>query len=100
MENKAHGNPRACVRIHVYTHACSKPAYICFMHAYAYMGMHMHAKVPKTMKDKFFSIKVEVWDESLIVQEPFQTPIFSLYKAIHGTFSKHPQNPMGKCKIY
>ena len=51
----------------------------------------MHARVAKTMKDKFFSIKAEVWDEFHIVWELFQTPIFSLYKVMNGTFSKHTQ---------
>ena len=61
----------------------------------------MHAfRVPKTMKDKFFCINVEVWNESYIVWEPFQTPIFSLYNAIHGTFSKHTENFKGKPKIH
>ena len=30
----------------------------CFIHAYTYMGQCTHARVPKTMKDKFFSISV------------------------------------------
>ena len=69
------------------------------------MRMHVpdlraHARVPKTMKDKFFCIKAKVWNESHIVWEPFQSPIFSLYKAIHGTFSKHRENPKGKHKIH
>ena len=36
-----------------------------------------------------------VWNESHIVLEPFQTPFFPLYKALHGTFSKH-RNPIEK----
>ena len=46
-------------------------------------------RVLKTYKRQVFYINVEVWNKSHIVWEPFQTPIFSLYKAIHGTFSKH-----------
>ena len=34
-------------------------------------------------------INVKVWNESYIIWELFQTPIFSIYKAIHGTFSRH-----------
>ena len=37
---KDHGNPRACIRIHAYAHAYSSSVYACFIHAYAYMGMH------------------------------------------------------------
>ena len=33
-------------------------AYTSFMHAYAYTGMHTHARVPKTMKDKFSTLKL------------------------------------------
>ena len=50
---KDHGNPRACIRIHAYVHAYLSSAYACFIHAYAYMGMHTHVRVPKTMKYKF-----------------------------------------------
>jgi len=32
------------------------------------------------MKDKFFYIKTEVWNESHIIWEPFQTPIFNCIK--------------------
>ena len=61
----------------------------------------MHAaRVLETIKDKFLCINVEVWNEFHIVWEPFQTPIFSLYKAIHGTFSKDTKNPKRKPKIY
>ena len=42
----------------------------------------------------------KVWNESHIVWEPFQTPIFPLYKVLHGTFSRHTENPYGKPKIH
>ena len=80
LENKGHGNPRACVRGHIYLYACSKPMYASFMHAYTYMSMRTHARVPKTMKGKFFYIKSEILNESHIVWEPFQTPIFKTRK--------------------
>ena len=48
----------------------------CFMHAYAHTGMHTHARISETMKDKFLCNKAEVWSESHIVWEPFQTPNF------------------------
>lgn len=43
------------------------------------------------MKDKFFALKTEVWNESHIIWELFQTPIFIIEIAIHGTFSKHTE---------
>ena len=58
------------------------------------------ARVPEAMKCKFFYIKVEVWNESHIVWEPFQTPIFQLYKALHGIFQEDTENPRGKHKIH
>ena len=58
------------------------------------------ARVSKTYERQVFYINVEVWNEFHIIWEPFQTPIFSLYEAIHGTFSKHTKNPKGKPKIY
>ena len=45
----------------------------------------------KHKKGKFSSIMAEVWNESHIVWESFQTPFFPLYKALHGTFSKHTE---------
>ena len=57
-------NPKACVHIHAYVHACSK--------AVAHVScMRMHTWVSKTMKDKFFCIKTEVWNDSHIHWEPF-----------------------------
>ena len=82
--------------MHVYAHAFPKVACACLMHTYAYTGLHTHAKV---IKGKFFSIKCEVWNESHIVWEPFQTPIFQLYKALHGIFQKHTENPKGNLRL-
>ena len=65
LENKGHENPRACICIHMYAHACFRPmyacfmlAYACFMLAYAYMSMHMHVRVPEALKDKFSALKM------------------------------------------
>ena len=69
-------------------------------HSFWNPSMCMHASVPETMKGKFFCIKVWFWNESHIVWEPFQTPIFQLYKAIHSSFSKHTENPKGKHRIH
>ena len=52
------------------------------------------------MKDKFSALKIEIWNESYIVWEPFQTFIFQLYKALHGVFQKHIENLKGKPKIH
>ena len=38
-------------------------------------------------------LETEVWNESLILWEPFQTPIFQPYNALHGIRRK-------KIKIY
>ena len=42
-------------------------AYASFMYAYAYTSMRTHARVLETMKDKFFALKTQVWNESHIV---------------------------------
>ena len=79
----------------MYTHIYVRryDVYVCiYVPAYA-------ARVLEAMKDKFFYIKVKVWNESHIIWEPFQTPNFQLYKALHGIFQKHTKNPKGKPKI-
>ena len=52
------------------------------------------------MKDKIFCIQAKVWNESHIIWEPFQTFIFQLYKALHGIFQGHTENPKEKHKIH
>ena len=42
----------------------------------------------------------EVWNESHIIWEPFQTLFFPLHKGLHGTFSKHIEIPQEKYKIH
>ena len=56
--------------------------------------------VSEVMKDKFFYIKVEVWNESHIDRESFQTPIFPLYKALYDIFQKHTKILKGNHKIH
>jgi len=51
----------------LYAHACSRFVYACFMHVYAKRDMHMHVRIPETMKGKFFCIKDGFWNESHIV---------------------------------
>ena len=76
-------------------------AYVCRFDARVLRHELAHAtKVRGTIKDQFLYINVEVWNESHIIWEPFQTSIFSLYKALHGIFQKHTENPKGEPKIH
>jgi len=79
LENKGHGNPRACVHKHAYVYACSKTTYASFMHVYAYMGMHTHARVPETMKGKFSALKLR-FGMNPISFRSLLNPYFSQYK--------------------
>ena len=54
----------------------------------------------KPMKGKFSTLKTKVWNEFHIVWEPFETPIFELYKALHGIFQGYTKNSKGKPKIH
>ena len=63
-------------------------------------GLAHAAKVPETYEKQVFCIKAKVWNESHIVWEPFQTPIFQLYKVLHGIFQTHTENLKGEHKIY
>ena len=63
------------------------------MHVYAYMGLRIHAKVPETMKGKFFSIKCEVWNESHIIWKLFQTPFFQHINPYMVAFQNTTENP-------
>ena len=66
------------------------------MHTHTYyMRMHTQACAcmlgfQKLCKESFLHLNL-VWNESHIVWEPPQTPIFQLYKAIKGTFSKEDE---------
>ena len=64
-------------------------------HAYASTLLRMQLGFQR-QKGKFFVIMAEVWNESHIVWEPFQTPFFPLKKALHSIFSNRHRNPMGK----
>ena len=86
LENKRPRKPLVCVRR-------VELAYTSLMHVHI-------VRVLETYERQIFCINVEVWNEFHIVWEPFQTLIFSLYKAIHGTFSKHTKNPKGNPKIH
>ena len=70
--------------LHMHTRICVRrlDVYVCIH------GPVCAARVSKTMKNKFFCIKANVWNECHIVWEPFQTPIFQLYKALHGIFQR------------
>ena len=60
----------ACTRKHKLAHTC---------------------RVSETMKDKFFALKTKVWNESHIVWEPFQTPIFTIDSHTWYLFKKHTE---------
>ena len=49
------------------------------VYVYIYVPAYA-ARVLEAMKDKFFYIKVKVWNESHIIWEPFQTQIFNYIK--------------------
>ena len=60
--------------LHTHTHICIRKFDV---------YVHIHelvypVKVPETMKDKFFCINAEVWNEFHIIWESLQTPIFSI----------------------
>jgi len=49
------------------------------MHAYAYMGMRMHVRVSKTMKDKFSALKLSSGMNPTLSRS-HSKPSFSQYK--------------------
>ena len=53
-----------------------------FMHAYANMGMVAHARVPNTMKDKFFCIK-DCIGTNPTSSGSHSKPLFSNYKKLY-----------------
>ena len=65
----------------------------------AYVREPKHVRVSKHKKCKFFAIMAEVWNESHIVLEPFQTPFFHYIKPYMVHFQKHTENPKGKPMI-
>ena len=66
----------------------------------AYTSMRTHVKVPETMKDKFFALKLR-FGMNPTSSKSCSKPLFSqLYKAIHDTFSKDTENPKGNHKIH
>ena len=70
------------------------------MHTYTSMDLRTQLGFQKIMKGKFFALKTEVWNESHIIWEPFQTPIFQLYRALHGMFRKHTEILRESTKIH
>ena len=54
-------------------------AYVCEpMHVYAGTFLHTQLGFQKYKKCKFSALMDKVWNESHIVREPFQTPVFQL----------------------
>ena len=67
----------------------------------AYTGTDLRTiRVLESYERQIFYIKSEVSNESYIIWKPFQTPIFQLYKAIHGIFQKDRKIRKGKHKIH
>ena len=52
--------------------------------------MHGHAYEARARKESFLHL-ILVWNESHIIWEPPQTPIFLLYKVIKDTFLKEEE---------
>ena len=69
---------------------------------YAYVGtlLRTQLRFQRHKKCKFSTIMAEIWNESHIIWEPFQTPFFPLYKSLHGIFSKDREIPWEKYKIH
>ena len=87
LEKKCHRNPKACVRIHTYTHACLSSTCACYMHAYAYTGIRAHARVPKTMKEKFSAFKTWFGMNPTLFGS-HSKPLFSDYKKLYMVFKR------------
>ena len=69
-------------------------------HAYTGTLLGTQPGIQRHKKGKFSAIIPEVWNKSRIVQEPFQTQFFPLYKTLHDTFSKHIEIPREKPQIH
>jgi len=69
---------------------------------YAYAGTLLRTQLgfQRHKKCKFSAIMAEIWNESHIIWEPFQTPFFPLYKSLHSIFSKDKEIPREKYKIH
>ena len=80
LEKNGHKNPRTCVHIHAYVHACSSSACSCFMHAYTYTGMCAHARVPETMENEFENELKFGFGKNLTSSRSHSKPPFSDYK--------------------
>ena len=76
LEKKGHRNPR--LRIHAYAYACFRLVCACFMHAYAYTGICVYARVTETIKDTFFCIKFRFGMNLTLSRSHFK-PLFSDY---------------------
>ena len=50
------GKERPC--INAYANAYSSSACVCLMHAYGYAGTYAQARIPKTRKERFSTLKL------------------------------------------
>ena len=81
----------------MYVLACLNSTYACFMHAYAYLGMHVQARVLETIKDKCSTFKIWFWNESHIIW-CYSKPPFIDYKKPYMVPSQNTENPKEKKK--
>ena len=93
LENKGHPNPRECVRKHAY-------AYSCFRLVYSCVCLCTHAKVPETMKDKFYALKLR-FRMNLTSSRSRSKPLFFFFNIKSHTWYifKNTENLKGKHKI-
>ena len=73
-----------------HTHVCGRTLMPCVRMLMACTRMCTELGFHKLCKESFLHF-ILVWNESYIIWEPPQTPIFRLYKAIKGTFSKEEE---------
>ena len=93
LESKRLRKPLAYVR---------RPELVCvgLMHAYASTNLCMQLGFQKPMKNKYFALMLTFGTNLTTSGSHYKPHIFSLYKAKHGTFSKHIETPKGKSKIH
>ena len=85
---------------HVYAYRCMRThAQALHMHAYTYTSMHMHAKVPETMRNKFYAFNFGFWKDPTSF-ESHSKPPFSNYKKPYIVHFQRTENPKEKHKIH
>ena len=85
LKNKGQGNPHF--------------AYTGLIHAYAGMDLRTQLGFQKPMKDKFFALKTEVWNEPTLTGSCSKPSFFNYIKP-YVVYFKNTENPKGKPKIH